>query len=67
LIGRKVWVAKVIANMPNPIHVASVLHFFTAAFLNTNTVVQVLCVATVFSFAWITRDLIRAIPQLRFA
>jgi hypothetical protein len=66
-IGRKVWVARVFQNMPNPVHVASVLRFFEAAFFNTNTVVQVLCVAVVFSFAWIVRDLLRSIPSLRFA
>jgi hypothetical protein len=40
LIGRKVWVARVLENMPNPVHVASVLRFFEAAFFNTNTVVR---------------------------
>jgi hypothetical protein len=63
LIGRKVWVARVLENMPNPVHVASVLRFFEAAFF----VVQVLCVAVVFSGAWIVRDIVRALPVLRFA
>ncbi len=66
-IGRKVWVARIFENMPNPIHVGSVLRFFEAAFFNTNTVVQVLCVAVVFSALWIVRDLMRALPILRFA
>ncbi|MDB5265309.1 MAG: hypothetical protein JWM39_22 [Parcubacteria group bacterium] len=67
LIGRKVWVARVFENMPNPIHLASVIRFFEAAFFNTSTVVQVLCVAVVFSFFWIARDLIRSLPVVRFA
>ncbi|MDB5237523.1 MAG: hypothetical protein JWL88_625 [Parcubacteria group bacterium] len=67
LIGRKVWVARVFENMPNPIHIASVLHFFEAAFFNTSTIVQVLCVAVLFSFVWLVRGFARSVPLLRLA
>ncbi|HEV7121559.1 MAG TPA: hypothetical protein VGN56_01880 [Candidatus Paceibacterota bacterium] len=67
LIGRKVWVARVFENMPNPVHVASVLRFFEAAFFNTNSIVQALCIVTAFSFVWLVRDAVRTLPMLRFA
>lgn len=67
LIGRKVWVARVFENMPNPVHVSSVLRFFEAAFFNTSTIVQVLCIALAFSFVWIVRDFLRSVPSFRFA
>src|SRR4051812_32187716 len=61
LIGREVWVAKVFTNMPNPVHITSAIRFFEAAFFNTTTVVQVLCVAVVFSFVWLAYDLVRSV------
>lgn len=67
LIGRKVWVARVFENMPNPVHIASVARFFEAAFFNTNSIVQVLCIVAAFSFVWLARDAMRALPALRFA
>ncbi|KND51600.1 MAG: hypothetical protein AB202_03480 [Parcubacteria bacterium C7867-007] len=69
MVGREVWVAKVFVNMPNPLHVASTLRFFEAAFFNTTTVVQVLCIVVAFSVVWILRDLVRVLrlPELRIA
>lgn len=66
-IGREVWVARVFANMPNPVHVASVVRFFEAAFFNTTTVVQVLCITVLFGLFWLARDLTRSIQLPRFA
>lgn len=67
LIGRKVWVARVFENMPNPVHFAALLRFFEAAFLNTTAIVQILCVLTVFGFVWLVRDLLHSLPTVRFA
>lgn len=61
LIGREVWVARVFENMPSPAHLLSFATFFETAFFNTTTVVQVLCVAILFSFVWIVRDFVRSI------
>jgi hypothetical protein len=47
--------------------VVSALRFFGTAFFNTNIAVQALCIAALFSFAWLVRDLARALPSLRFA
>lgn len=66
-IGREVWVAQVFANMPNPAHLAQVFVFFEAAFFNTTAVVQILCVAVLFAFAWIVRDFARSVQLPRFA
>lgn len=47
-IGREVWVAKVIANMPAISDLPAVASFFGSAFLHTDLVVQA---ATVIAFA----------------
>lgn len=69
LVGREVWVAKVLVNIPNPLNVVSTLRFFEVAFLNTTTLVQVLCVIVAFSVVWILRDMVRALrlPAMRMA
>ena len=67
VIGREVWVAQVFANMPNPINVLALVHFIEVAFLNTTTLVQVLCVAIVFSAIWLVRDVAKSIQLPRFA
>jgi len=67
LLGREVWVAKIFTNMPNPVHVASVLRFFEAAFFNTTTLVQVLCISVLFGIVWLARNLARSIEFPRFA
>jgi hypothetical protein len=66
-IGREVWVAKVVANMPNPIHVIHFLRFFEVAFFNTTTIVQILCIAVLFSFGWLARDFARTLRIPVFA
>jgi len=67
LIGRKVWVAKVFANMPNPAHVASTVRFFEAAFFNTSSIVQALCIVLAFGFVWLVRELLRSVPKRMLA
>lgn len=66
-IGRNVWFAHVVANFNNVLTNGDVVRFLIVAFLNTRTIVQVLCVAVVFSFVWIVRDLLRMLPSVRFA
>lgn len=67
LIGRNVWMSHIVANFNNVLAHGDVTHFLIEAFLNTRSIVQVLCVALAFSFIWIVRDLLRSIPAVRFA
>jgi hypothetical protein len=67
VIGRNVWFAHVVANFNTVLANGNVARFLLVAFLNTRTIVQVLCVAVLFSFAWIVRDLLRSLPTFRFA
>lgn len=43
-IGREVWVAKVIENMPSLLDVGASVQFFAAAVMGTEPLVQLLCV-----------------------
>lgn len=55
-IGREVWVARVLENMPQSGDILAVLQFFSAAFGNTEGIVQVFTVLTLFSAAYLARE-----------
>lgn len=55
-IGREVWVAKVIANMPSMTDVSSLAYFFFDAFVSTTFLVQLLTVATILGTAYAARE-----------
>jgi|TARA_R110000824_G_scaffold401771_1_gene615890 hypothetical protein len=55
-LGREVWVAHVIENMPSPANLLAFVRFLEAAFLNTSFVVQVLSVLLVAGMVWVVRD-----------
>ena len=57
-IGREVWVAHVFANAPHR-GVLEAARFFAYAFIDTRLIVQALCLAALFAFAWLLRDLFR--------
>ena len=61
-IGREVWVAHVLANMPPLFQIGDVARFAVAAFVNTRFVVQVLSVVALGAFIWVMRDLVRLLP-----
>lgn len=60
-LGREVWVARVLENMPSPANFAAMLRFFEVAFLNTSFAVQVLSLVLVFGMLWVARDTARNI------
>lgn len=60
-LGREVWVARVLENMPSPANLLALLRFFEAAFLNTSFAVQVLSLVLVFGMLWVARDTARNI------
>ncbi len=70
-IGREVWVAKVLQNMPSMTDVLAVVRFFEAAFINTRFGVQVLIVIALAALIWLARELVRyvasAVRSPRFA
>ncbi len=63
-LGREVWVARVLENMPSPANLTALLRFFEAAFLNTSFGVQVLSVLLVFGMMWVARDAARNIQSV---
>ncbi len=66
-IGREVWVAKIIANMPSATNVAALTRFMVAAFLNTHFIVQALTVLALAAFVWLAHEMARTLtPQRAF-
>ena len=61
-IGREVWVAHVLQNMPSMQNVTSVARFFASAFMSTRFIVQVLAVVAVAAFVWAAREITRVFP-----
>ena len=55
-IGREVWVAHVLENIPVQAGVLAVARFFEVAFLNTSFAVQALSLVLVFGMLWVARD-----------
>ncbi|KND46819.1 MAG: hypothetical protein AB199_00060 [Parcubacteria bacterium C7867-004] len=67
-IGREVWVAKVIANMPSLFDVPALARFMTSAFLHTDFIVQSATVIALAALLWLARELARSlISTVRFA
>lgn len=67
-IGREVWVARVLENMPSPANIVSFARFFEAAFLNTSFVVQALSVLLIAGMVWVARDAVEGVrASARFA
>ncbi len=69
-IGREVWVARVLQNMPSITNIGAVFNFYMSAFLDTRLPVQVLTVVTLTALVWFTYSVIRVLhsalsnPQL---
>ncbi|HEX2792627.1 MAG TPA: hypothetical protein VHO23_02835 [Candidatus Paceibacterota bacterium] len=63
-IGKEVWVAQVLKNMPRVTEVAAFVRFFVTAFLNTGFVVQALSVLAVAASLWLVRDALRSLRVL---
>lgn len=60
-IGREVWVARVLENMPSLANIAGFVRFFEVAFLNTSFVVQVLSVLLIAGMVWVVRDAVQGL------
>ena len=63
-IGREVWVARVLRNMPPPMDVAAFLRFYFSAFIDTRFIVQVLLVLAIMAFCALLLNLVRATRQV---
>lgn len=59
-IGREVWVARVMENMPSDAY--SIVGFFMQAFLTTELVVQVLILMLALAAVWFAREIARTLP-----
>lgn len=67
-LGREVWIARVLENIPVQAGVLAVVRFFEVAFMNTSFAVQALSILLVFGVMWIARDAARTIAgEMRFA
>lgn len=60
-IGREVWVAKVIANMPSFFDVPALARFLTSAFLHTDFLVQAFAIVASAALIWLARECARAL------
>ena len=58
-IGREVWVARVLENMPQEGGFSTQWNFWIAAFLHTRFIVQALLVLTLASFLFLAREIVR--------
>jgi hypothetical protein len=67
-IGREVWVAHVIQNMPSLSDFDAVLRFYVAAFLNTRFIVRALSIIAMGALIWLVVNLARlATDVIKFA
>jgi len=67
-IGREVWVAKVLENMPALSDVPGILTFGTTAFIQTDLIVQTLSVLFIAAILWLASELAHTLKQtIRFA
>ena len=60
-LGREVWVARVLENIPLQAGIVAVARFFEIALLNTSFAVQVLLVLLIAGIIWVARDTARNI------
>jgi hypothetical protein len=60
-IGREVWVARVLENMPSTSDFGALMSFLLAAFLHTRLIVQVLAVLTLTSLLFLASEIARTI------
>ena len=58
-IGREVWVARVLENMPPVSELGLFASFWLGAFLGTSLIVQVLTVLTFISLVFLVREALR--------
>ena len=61
-IGREVWVARVIENAPHG--ATDIPRFYLSAFLNTDTVVQVLSLLALVAVVYLARATAHSVAQL---
>lgn len=67
-IGRQVWVAQVLNNMPSLADGAAVMRFMLAAFAHTEFLVQALIVLALAAVLWLVSDAVKNLRHLsRFA
>lgn len=60
-LGREVWVAKVLENMPSLANIPATLSFFVSAFLHTELFVQILSIVVLAALVWLAREIARAL------
>lgn len=60
-IGREVWVAKIVSNMPSLTDIAGLSNFFLNAFLTTSFSVQMLSVLVIVAVAYSAREMAKFI------
>jgi hypothetical protein len=58
-IGREVWVARVLENMPSTGNLLELSRFWLLAFLNTGIIVQALIILTLASLFFLAREIVR--------
>lgn len=68
LLGREVFVAQVLRNMPEPADLSALLRFIEDAFLTTNSAVQILTILAGVAGLWLARECVRLLsPNQSFA
>jgi hypothetical protein len=63
-VGREVWVARVIRNMPSLSNATAVIHFYAAAFLDTRFIVQILSVLVIATSIWLAANIVRILQGM---
>lgn len=66
-IGRLVFVAQVVRNMPSSADVVALARFFTSAFLHAEFLVQAFTALAALAFAWTVRDFFKTVAVYRMA
>ncbi|MDR3548080.1 MAG: hypothetical protein P4M11_07445 [Candidatus Pacebacteria bacterium] len=58
-IGREVWIARVLQNMPSTADWDAVLRFYLSAFIDTRFIVQALSIITLGALLWLVVNIAR--------
>ncbi len=68
-LGREVWLARILQNMPSLSDAPAVLSFFLSAFRETHTVLQLTLLLSLVAAVWLAKEIANALhlPSYRIA
>ncbi len=63
ILGREVWVARILQNMPRSGDIVAIGNFYLAAFSHTNLIIQALTLFAAASAVYLARETVRTLSS----